>query len=225
MLTEMPVAAVSLNKLSQRVGLAKSNVLNYYESREAILLELLDAESRAWLADLAEAVPPSAEGAFRERSRRLAAAVAATLEARPVLCDLISSQAAVLERNVSTEGVRGRRLSVHGHRPAGRRRGVAAQHPGRGTESGLRRRPRNRRAAHELLRHRHLAPLPDPRRTAQRARSLTRLTRQPSLRSSIAGQLAHWAIAERSGYGSPFAFSHAFKRHFGVPPREYRATD
>lgn len=33
------------------------------------------------------------------------------------------------------------------------------------------------------------------------------------------------AIAERSGYSSPFAFSHAFKRHFGVPPRDYRATD
>lgn len=35
MLTEMPVADLSLNELSRRVGLAKSNVLRYFESREA----------------------------------------------------------------------------------------------------------------------------------------------------------------------------------------------
>ena len=40
MLDEMPVAEVSLNELSRRVGLAKSNVLRYFESREAVLLEL-----------------------------------------------------------------------------------------------------------------------------------------------------------------------------------------
>jgi AcrR family transcriptional regulator len=32
MLTEMPVAQVTLNELSRRDGLAKSNVLRYYES-------------------------------------------------------------------------------------------------------------------------------------------------------------------------------------------------
>ncbi|MEV6060945.1 TetR family transcriptional regulator [Nocardia asteroides] len=105
MLAEMPVAAVSLNELSRRVGLAKSNVLRYYESREAILLELLDAEAGAWLVDLDRATPRSTEGPFRERSGGLVAAVAATVAARPALCDLISSQAAVLERNVSTEVV------------------------------------------------------------------------------------------------------------------------
>ena len=30
----MPVAELSLNELSRRVGLAKSNVLRYFESRE-----------------------------------------------------------------------------------------------------------------------------------------------------------------------------------------------
>jgi AcrR family transcriptional regulator len=33
MLAEMPVAALSLNELSRRVGLAKSNVLRYFETR------------------------------------------------------------------------------------------------------------------------------------------------------------------------------------------------
>ena len=47
MLTEMPVAQLSLNDLSRHVGLAKSNVLRYFESRAAVLLELPHACSRA----------------------------------------------------------------------------------------------------------------------------------------------------------------------------------
>src|SRR5712691_6205475 len=52
MLAEMPVAQVSLNELSRRAGLAKSNVLRYFESREAVLLELLDSAWQDWLAQL-----------------------------------------------------------------------------------------------------------------------------------------------------------------------------
>ena len=52
MLTEMPVADVTLNELSRRSGLAKSNVLRYFESREEVFLELLDRSAREWLADL-----------------------------------------------------------------------------------------------------------------------------------------------------------------------------
>ncbi|WP_433892436.1 TetR/AcrR family transcriptional regulator [Streptomyces sp. CA-111067] len=106
MLAEMPVSQVSLNELSRRVGLAKSNVLRYFESREAVLLELLDSAMRDWLVDLdAEldaAVDPAADP-LDVRADTVAAVLAASLAARPVLCDLTSAQAAVLERNVSTE--------------------------------------------------------------------------------------------------------------------------
>jgi AcrR family transcriptional regulator len=105
MLAEMPVAQVTLNELSRRAGLAKSNVLRYFESREAVLLELLDSAWQDWLvrleADLADAVEVAAP--LAERADQLAAAVAASLAARPMLCDLISAQAAVLERNVSPQ--------------------------------------------------------------------------------------------------------------------------
>ncbi|MGW7269143.1 TetR family transcriptional regulator [Streptomyces sp. NPDC054864] len=105
MLTEMPVTQVSLNELSRRVGLAKSNVLRYFESREAILLELLDSSLRSWLekldAELAAAVDDRAPA--DARAGRLAATIAASLTEQPVLCDLISAQAAVLERNVSPQ--------------------------------------------------------------------------------------------------------------------------
>jgi AcrR family transcriptional regulator len=104
MLTEMPVAQLSLNELSRRVGLAKSNVLNYFESREAVLLELVNTEMQAWVQDLADAlstVDPAA--AAVDRGDQVTAAVVRTLKARPVFCDLISAQAAVLEHNISTE--------------------------------------------------------------------------------------------------------------------------
>jgi AcrR family transcriptional regulator len=105
MLAEMPVAEVTLNELSRRAGLAKSNVLRYFESREAALLELLDSACQDWLAaldhDLAAAVDPATPVA--DRSGRLAATVAASLASRSMLCDLISAQAAVLERNVSPQ--------------------------------------------------------------------------------------------------------------------------
>ncbi|MER7689788.1 TetR family transcriptional regulator [Streptomyces sp. NPDC097610] len=105
MLTEMPVAKLSLNELSRRVGLAKANVLRYFESREAILLQLLDVELQDWLAEL-EQWPEPVQGTPRERGDRLARILAESLAERPVLCDLISAQAAVLERNVSAEVAR-----------------------------------------------------------------------------------------------------------------------
>jgi AcrR family transcriptional regulator len=105
MLAEMPVAEVTLNELSRRAGLAKSNVLRYFESREAVLLELLDSAWQDWLAqldaELADAVV--AGDPVASRADQLAAAMAASLAARPMLCDLISAQAAVLERNVSPQ--------------------------------------------------------------------------------------------------------------------------
>ena len=105
MLAEMPVAEVTLNELSRRAGLAKSNVLRYFESREAVLLELLDSAWQDWLVqldrDLVGALDRSAPAAAR--SGQLAGAVAASLAARPMLCDLISAQAAVLEHNVSPQ--------------------------------------------------------------------------------------------------------------------------
>ena len=105
MLAEMPVAEVTLNELSRRVGLAKSNVLRYFESREAVLLELLDSAWQEWLtaleAGLGGAIDTAAPPAGR--GDQLAAALATSLAGRPVLCDLLSAQAAVLERNVSTQ--------------------------------------------------------------------------------------------------------------------------
>ena len=107
MLEAMPVADVTLNGLSRKSCMAKSNVLRYFESREAVLLELLSLADRL-VSDLEPelrrsrrlgrprlpreptASPPSSPGSLAER---------------PVLCDLMSAQASVLEHNISTETV------------------------------------------------------------------------------------------------------------------------
>jgi AcrR family transcriptional regulator len=112
MLREMAVADLSLNELSRRVGLAKSNVLRYFETREAVLLELYDTAWKAWLERLDPAMPPaSAGGDARTRYERVAATLTATLHADPLLCELISVAASVLERNISPAVARRHKMS------------------------------------------------------------------------------------------------------------------
>ncbi|MEU5951899.1 TetR/AcrR family transcriptional regulator [Streptomyces sp. NPDC047525] len=99
----MSVAQLSLNELSRRVGLAKSNVLRYFEPREAVLLELLDVALGKWLQELDRELAAAVDATAPPTGRcdQLSATIATSLAARPVLCDLVSAQAAVLERNVS----------------------------------------------------------------------------------------------------------------------------
>jgi AcrR family transcriptional regulator len=116
MLREMPVADVSLNELSRRVGLAKSNVLRYFDSREAVLLQLLLSSSREWIEHLATELPSavSRRAGLKRRAEQLAHAIATSLAERPVLCDLMSAQAGVLEHNVSIECVTSYKLASLG---------------------------------------------------------------------------------------------------------------
>ncbi|MET0241357.1 MAG: hypothetical protein ABW184_15805 [Sphingobium sp.] len=99
MLAEMTVADLSLNELSRRVGLAKSNVLRYFESREAVLFELLNTQFHMWAEALD--LPSGPDLPLIKRASAIGSEIAGTLARRPVLCDLMSAQAAVLERNVS----------------------------------------------------------------------------------------------------------------------------
>ncbi|MEU3094968.1 TetR/AcrR family transcriptional regulator [Streptomyces sp. NPDC006967] len=107
MLDEMPVAAVTLNELSRRVGLAKPNVLRYFESREAVLLELLDRYLGEWLTELeGELTAGVGENLpMAERATAVAEILSRSLSGRVVLCDLFGAQGSVLERNVSVEVV------------------------------------------------------------------------------------------------------------------------
>src|SRR2546423_10649979 len=96
MVARMPVADLSLNELSRRVGLAKSNVLRYFESREAVLLELLDMAWRDWLGRLATALsdPVDVAAPTAPRYPRIAPTMTASPVDDPVFCELPSRSAA-----------------------------------------------------------------------------------------------------------------------------------
>lgn len=105
MLAEMPVSAMSLNELSRRVGLAKSNVLRYFESREAVLLDLLEQSARDFLTEAGGQLRSLVDerDPLDVRTEVVASGLAASFAARPMLCELLSAQVGVLEHNISVE--------------------------------------------------------------------------------------------------------------------------
>ncbi len=110
MLRERSVADISLRELSHRVGLAKSNVLRYFDSREAIFLEVLDEEWGAWLDEVEGALAADGSDAVE-----VATTIARSLLRRRLMCELISGMAAVLERNIPVDFARvfKRRATAH----------------------------------------------------------------------------------------------------------------
>jgi AcrR family transcriptional regulator len=103
------VRNVSLADIAARVGIHKSALLRYFETREQIFLELT---AEAWL-DWAKALHAGLAGA--EGSARLVADVFARgFGDRPLLCDLIAHTPLNLERNVSPEAVRRYKLTSLG---------------------------------------------------------------------------------------------------------------
>jgi AcrR family transcriptional regulator len=107
MLRERPISDISLRELSERIGLAKSNVLRYFDSREAIFLEVLDQVWGDWLDALeAEFATLAAPAEGHRREVEVAATVAAALIRDPLLCELLAAMAGVLERNISVDFAR-----------------------------------------------------------------------------------------------------------------------
>jgi AcrR family transcriptional regulator len=93
------VARVSLGDIATAVGLAKSNVLRYFGTREEIYLQLTMREGAEW----ADAVV----AALREASgfAAVAAALAGAYADRPLYCDLTTHAETMLEQNVSVEAL------------------------------------------------------------------------------------------------------------------------
>ena len=106
-LADRRVDEVTLRDISEGVGLAKSNVLRYFDSREAIFLELLDEECRDWLDELGGALGrprPWKPGYVNEI--RIADIIAESLAGRRLMCELLGAMAGVLERNISVDFAR-----------------------------------------------------------------------------------------------------------------------
>jgi AcrR family transcriptional regulator len=107
---ERGIRQITLTEIADAVGMHKSALLRYFETREQIFLRLTADGWREWSAALrAEldgmAVPEAAaEGGAA--SAAVAVAFASTLAARGFFCDLLAQAPLNLERHVSLEAVR-----------------------------------------------------------------------------------------------------------------------
>ena len=101
------VRAVSLADIAARVGIHKSALLRYFETREQIFLELTAQAWREWTTALHAGLDPFSRDSAAPGSAALVADVfARSFGDRPLLCDLIAHTPLNLERNVSAEAVR-----------------------------------------------------------------------------------------------------------------------
>jgi AcrR family transcriptional regulator len=104
------VRNVSLADIAGRVGIHKSALLRYFETREQIFLELTAAAWREW----AQALHAELDQAERGSADLVADIFAGSFGDRPLLCDLIAHTPLNLERNVSPEAVRRYKLTSLG---------------------------------------------------------------------------------------------------------------
>jgi AcrR family transcriptional regulator len=99
---EAGIRQVTLTEIAEAVGMHKSALLRYFETREEIFLRLTAEAWQEWsgalraeLGMLTNPTPAAVAGVF-----------AGTLAARGAFCDLLAQAPLNLERNVSVEAVR-----------------------------------------------------------------------------------------------------------------------
>ena len=104
------IRQITLTDIADAVGMHKSAMLRYFETREQIFLRLTAEDWQEWSAALRAKLErvggsPAAEN--------VAAAFSTTLADRGMFCDLLAQAPLNLERNVSLEAVRAFKLVTH----------------------------------------------------------------------------------------------------------------
>jgi AcrR family transcriptional regulator len=114
---ERGIRQITLTDIGEAVGMHKSAMLRYFETREEIFLRLTadgwrewSAALRARLEELAAPMPAALRARLEELAAPMPAAVAgvfaSTLAARGLFCDLLAQAPLNLERHVSLDAVR-----------------------------------------------------------------------------------------------------------------------
>ncbi len=105
---EKGVSRVTLTDIADAVGMHKSAMLRYFETREEIFLRLTAQAWQEWSTclrrELAMLTTPAAADVAR--------VIASTLTARDLFCDLLAQTSLHLERNVSVDVVREYKLTA-----------------------------------------------------------------------------------------------------------------
>ncbi len=107
---ERGIRQITLTDIADAVGMHKSAMLRYFETREQIFLRLTAEDWQEWSAALRAKLEkirgsPAAE--------TVASAFSTTLADRGMFCDLLAQAPLNLERNVSLEAVRAFKLVTH----------------------------------------------------------------------------------------------------------------
>ena len=104
--TERGIRQITLTDISEAVGMHKSALLRYFETREEIFLRLTADGWRDWSA----ALRTELEELTAPAPAAVAAAFTSTLAARGLFCDLLAQAPLNLERRVSLAAVRAFKL-------------------------------------------------------------------------------------------------------------------
>jgi AcrR family transcriptional regulator len=102
------IRQITLTDIAAAVGMHKSALLRYFETREEIFLRLTADGWHEWTRALAARI----RGLTDPGPAEVAGAFAATLAARGMFCDLLAQAPLNLERNVSIEAVRTFKLAT-----------------------------------------------------------------------------------------------------------------
>ncbi len=103
---ERGIRQVTLTDIAEAVGMHKSALLRYFETREQIFLRLTAEGWREWSPALRAALAGIADPS----PAAVAQALAASLVARPMFCDLLAQPPLNLDRIVSLDSVRAFKL-------------------------------------------------------------------------------------------------------------------
>jgi AcrR family transcriptional regulator len=107
---ERGIRQITLTDIADTIGMHKSALLRYFETREQIFLRLTAEDWREWSAALRAELERIDGSATTET---VASAFSATLADRGMFCDLLAQAPLNLERNVSLEAVRAYKLGTH----------------------------------------------------------------------------------------------------------------
>lgn len=102
------VRPITLTDIADAVGMHKSAMLRYFETREQIFLVLTVEGWRDWSSAMRKELAQPEE----HSAAAVAAAFARTLTARPLFCDLLAHAPMNLERHVSLDSIREFKLAV-----------------------------------------------------------------------------------------------------------------
>jgi AcrR family transcriptional regulator len=107
---ERGIRQITLTDIADTIGMHKSALLRYFETREQIFLRLTAEDWREWSAAVRAELERIDGSATAET---VAVAFSATLADRGMFCDLLAQAPLNLERNVSLDAVRAYKLGTH----------------------------------------------------------------------------------------------------------------